>query len=144
VKKADNSANFAACGFINRRAHHNSLPTMEIFLLSCLRHCQLPSPNWSSPGDSLPIIHYWQQLAHDGNSSPWLAKSELLYNWRFMANQLILAPSSLRLMTRVFLGEGNEPPLFHRAYVTCSLTRGLVCLLGIGLVFVKCMYCTHS
>jgi hypothetical protein len=58
----------------------------------------------------------------------WVRESELLYDWRFTANQFVLAPSPLRLKAR-FLFQlntcGNSP------YVTFSLTRRLVCLLWI-------------
>jgi hypothetical protein len=30
------------------------------------------------------------------------SESELLYDWRYTANQLVLAPSPLRLTTRIF------------------------------------------
>jgi hypothetical protein len=54
-------------------------------------------------------------------------KSESLYDWRFTANQFVLAPSPLRVTSRDFLFQlktcSNSP------YVTSSLTRGWVCRL---------------
>jgi hypothetical protein len=35
-------------------------------------------------------------------------------------------------------------PCGHSPYVTFSLKRGWVCLLWIGLAFVRCIYCTYS
>jgi hypothetical protein len=54
------------------------------------------------------------------------SESEFLYDWRFTANQLILAPSPLRLTANFFFFQlnscGNSP------YVTSSLTRRWICL----------------
>jgi hypothetical protein len=72
----------------------------------------------------------------------FVSESELLYNWRFTANQFVLAPSSLRFMTRDFFLQMN--PCSHSSYVTTFLLRGKVCLLWIGLAFVKFMYRTYS
>jgi hypothetical protein len=58
-------------------------------------------------------------------------ESELLYDWRFTANQFVLAPSPLRLKTSIFF------QLYicdHSPYVKYSLTRGWVCLLQLLLV----------
>jgi hypothetical protein len=52
-------------------------------------------------------------------------ESELLYDWRFTANQLVLAPSPLRLTIRFF----QLNPCGHSPYVKPSLTSGWVCLL---------------
>jgi hypothetical protein len=46
------------------------------------------------------------------------SKSELLYDWRFTANQFILASSSLRLTTNIFF-----------IFQLNTLTRGWVCRL---------------
>jgi hypothetical protein len=64
------------------------------------------------------------------NSS--VRKSELLYNWRFAANQFVLAPSPLRLMTNNFIFQLNT--CGYSPYVTSSLTRGWVCGLQLLLV----------
>jgi hypothetical protein len=57
---------------------------------------------------------------------------ELLYDWRFTANQFNLETSPLRLTTSNFTFQlntcGSSP------YVTSSLTRGWVCLLQLLLV----------
>jgi hypothetical protein len=72
------------------------------------------------------------------------SESELLYNWRFNANQFILAPSLLRLTTTVFVFFLQLNPYGHNTCVTSSLTRGWVCLLWICLAFVNCTYHTYS
>jgi hypothetical protein len=50
------------------------------------------------------------------------------------------APGSSR--PEIFFLQLN--PCSHSPYVTSSLTRGWVCLLWIGLTFVKCTYRTYS
>jgi hypothetical protein len=70
---------------------------------------------------------------------PPKSKSELLYDWRFTANQFVLASRPLRPTTRFFFSInscGNRP------YVTSSLTRRWVCLLWICLAF-RQMYISH-
>jgi hypothetical protein len=61
----------------------------------------------------------------------WASESELLYDWRFTANQFVLATSPLRLMTNNFFQLNT---CFHRPYVTSSLTRGWVRSLQLLLV----------
>jgi hypothetical protein len=51
------------------------------------------------------------------------SESELLYDWRFTANQFVLATSPLRLKTTHLFLQLN--PYGHSPYVTSSLTRGL-------------------
>jgi hypothetical protein len=60
-----------------------------------------------------------------------MRESELLYDWRFTANQFVLAPSPLRLTARIFfqLNTCDCSP-----YVTSSLTRGWVCRLQLLLI----------
>jgi hypothetical protein len=78
-------------------------------------------------------------------SHVWLtAESELLYNW-FIANQIILVPSPLRITTRaLFFFFLQLNPSGHSPYATSSLMRRWVCLLWTCLAFVKCTYCTYS
>jgi hypothetical protein len=61
------------------------------------------------------------------------SESELLYDWRFTANQFVLATSQLRLSTGIFF-----PPQLNSCgyspYVTSSLRRGWVCRLQLLLV----------
>jgi hypothetical protein len=57
----------------------------------------------------------------------FLSESELLYDWRFIANLFVLAKSPLRLTTSNFLFQLNT--YGHSSYVTSSLTRGRVCRL---------------
>jgi hypothetical protein len=57
--------------------------------------------------------------------------SELGYNWRFTANQFVLATSPLRITTSIFFQLnlcGYSP------YLTSSLTRGWICRLQLLLV----------
>jgi hypothetical protein len=59
--------------------------------------------------------------------------SELLYDWRFTANQFVLVPSPLRLTTRIFIFQLNT--CGYSPYVTSSLTRRWLCRLQLLLVF---------
>jgi hypothetical protein len=61
----------------------------------------------------------------------------LLLEWRFTANQLILAPSPLRFTTNFFFFFFEPNPNCHFPYVTSSLAKGWVCLLWICLAFAK-------
>jgi hypothetical protein len=58
-----------------------------------------------------------------------LPESELLYDWRFTANQFVLAPSPLRLTARCFFFFNWTPDIIS------SLTRGWVCNLQLLLAF---------
>jgi hypothetical protein len=60
-------------------------------------------------------------------SSFRVQSSKLLYDWRFTANQFILATSPLRTMTRIFIFQLN--PCGYSPSVTSSLTKGWVCCL---------------
>jgi hypothetical protein len=60
------------------------------------------------------------------------SESELLYDWRFTANQFVLAPSPLRLTARFF---SQLNTCSHCPYITSSLTRGWVCHLQFLLGF---------
>jgi hypothetical protein len=70
------------------------------------------------------------------------SKSKLLYDWRFTANQFVLASSPLRLTTRIIFPQLN--PCDISPYVTSSLTRRWICLLWICLasrqVYISHMY----
>jgi hypothetical protein len=59
------------------------------------------------------------------------SESQLLYDWRFTANQFILATSLLRLTTSNFFHLNTWG---HRPYITSSLTRGWVCRLQVLLL----------
>jgi hypothetical protein len=54
------------------------------------------------------------------------SESELLYDWRFTANQFVLATSPLRPTTRIFISQLNT--CGYSPYVTSSLMRVWVCL----------------
>jgi hypothetical protein len=58
--------------------------------------------------------------------------SELLYDWRFTANQFVLETSPLGLMTSNFIFLMNT--CGYSPYVTSSLTRGWVCRIQLLLV----------
>jgi hypothetical protein len=59
------------------------------------------------------------------------SEPELLYDYRFTTNQLVLAPSPLRLTTSISF---QLNPCGHSPYVTSSLMRGRVCRLQLLLV----------
>jgi hypothetical protein len=82
---------------------------MEIFLLSCLRHCWLASIS--------QLLLNWVLT----NS-----ESETLYDWRFTVNQFVSAPSPLRLTTSIFFQLNTFD---YSPYITSSLTKGWVCRL---------------
>jgi hypothetical protein len=50
------------------------------------------------------------------------SESELLYEWRFTANQFVLATSPVRTTTRILIFQLNT--CGYSRYVTSSLTRG--------------------
>jgi hypothetical protein len=60
--------------------------------------------------------------------------SELLYDWRFTANQFILATSPLRPKSRIFIFHQNT--CVYSPYIISSLTKGWIChlqlLLGLA------------
>jgi hypothetical protein len=60
------------------------------------------------------------------------SESELLYDWRFTANQFDLSTNPLRLTTSKFIFQLNT--YGHIPYLTSSLTRRLVCRLQFLLV----------
>jgi hypothetical protein len=60
------------------------------------------------------------------------SESELLYGWRFTANQFVLATSPLRLTTSNFIFQLNT--CGYIPYVISSLTRGWVCRLQLLLI----------
>jgi hypothetical protein len=98
--------------------------------------------------DHILLFHIWDfpfrrlhdSQGHGGGIWPrhhtglWiLRESELLYDWRFTANQVILAPSPLRLTARNLFFHLNT--CSHSPYVTTSsLTRGWACRLQSPLV----------
>jgi hypothetical protein len=63
------------------------------------------------------------------------SESELLYDWRFIANHFVLATSPLRLTTSNFIFQQNTCGC--SPYVTSSLTRGSICRLQLLLVLVS-------
>jgi hypothetical protein len=63
-----------------------------------------------------------------------LLELELLYDWRFSAEQFILTTSPLGLTTSNFFQLNT---CGHSPYVTTYLTRGWVCRLQLSLVLVS-------
>jgi hypothetical protein len=63
------------------------------------------------------------------------SESELLYDWRFTADQFVLATSPLRPTSRIFIFQQNT--CSNSPYVTSSMTRGGVCLLQLLLGLAK-------
>jgi hypothetical protein len=85
----------------------------------------------TDPNNVLCLLPYW--LANSLHLTKLRVRvSDLLYDWRFPANQLVLATSPLRLKISNFIFQlniyGCSP------YVTSSLTRGWVCRLQLLLV----------
>jgi hypothetical protein len=72
----------------------------------------------------LPFLNHLRLSTLSRNSEP---ESDLLYDWRFTANQFVLATSPLRLTTRNFIFQLNT--CSYNPYVTSSLMRGRVCRL---------------
>jgi hypothetical protein len=60
----------------------------------------------------------------DRESQSQSQELELLYDWRFTANQFVLATSTLRLTTRIFIFQLNI--CGYSPYVIPSLTRGFM------------------
>jgi hypothetical protein len=60
------------------------------------------------------------------------SESELLYDWRFTANQFVLATSPLSLTTSNFIFQLNT--CSYSPYVTFPLTKGWICRLHLLLV----------
>jgi hypothetical protein len=88
--------------------------------------------NWTTIGSILICLLwicslFWTVLSESES------ESELLYDWRFTANQFVLATSPLRLTTSNFIFQLNT--CCYSPYVTSSLTRGWVCRLQLLLVF---------
>jgi hypothetical protein len=63
------------------------------------------------------------------SSALFLSESEFLYDWRFTINQLVSAPSILRLTTSLVFFSLQLNPYGHSPCVTSSLTRRWACLL---------------
>jgi hypothetical protein len=61
-----------------------------------------------------------------------MSESELLYDWRFTANQFVLATNPLRLTASNFISQPNT--CAYNPYATSSLMRACVCGLQLLLV----------
>jgi hypothetical protein len=75
---------------------------------------------------------YWSVVLWRELKPNWLAlgrppSSELLYGWRFTANQFVLVTSPLRLTTSNFICQ--QSTCSYSPYVISSLMRGWVCRL---------------
>jgi hypothetical protein len=92
---------------LSRSTHH---------LLNCLQR-RLPDESSRSQRQS-------QSQSHD-----------LLYDWRFTANQFVLEPSPLKLKARICFSQMNT--CGHSPYITSSLTRGRVSHLQLLLVLAR-------
>jgi hypothetical protein len=85
----------------------------------------------SQSGGHLTPISYYSHCCFK-TSLDSESESELLYDWRFTANQFFLATSTLRLTNSHFIFHLNT--CGYSPYVTSSLTRGWVCSLQLLLV----------
>jgi hypothetical protein len=102
---------------------------------SCQYNCHEASvrdTTWSASADVLPVRRYelCYLIIFFIAWSMW--ESELLYDWRFTANQFVLARSPLRPTTRIFIFQLNT--CGYSPYITSSLTRGWICRLQLLLV----------
>jgi hypothetical protein len=70
------------------------------------------------------------------------SQSELLYYWRFTANQFVFATSPLRLTTSNFIFKLNA--YGYSPYVTSSLNGGWVCRLQLLLVLASAVILTSD
>jgi hypothetical protein len=86
------------------------------------------SPIWKAAPFQLPILQSQE--------------SELLYDWRFAANQFVLATSPLRLTTSSIIFTLNT--CSYSPYVTSSLTRGWVCSLQLLLVLASAVILRYN
>jgi hypothetical protein len=68
-----------------------------------------------------------------------MSQSELLYDWRFTADQFVLETNPLRPTTSNFIFQLNT--CGYNPYVTSSLTRGWVCRLQLLLIFGSAVIC---
>jgi hypothetical protein len=76
-----------------------------------------------------PFVLYAAVLSVSQSESE--SESEVLYDWRFTANQFVLMTSPLRLKTNNLFQLNT---CFHSSYVTSSLMRGWFCRLQLLLV----------
>jgi hypothetical protein len=114
-------------------AYAKSFPAGSVFTSSCL--VKASDKCYSSASVVKSCLNGGSLLAAQSSKS----KSELLYDWRFTANQFVLASSPLRPTARHFFqlnSCANSP------YVTSSLTIRWVCLLWICLAF-RQVYISH-
>jgi hypothetical protein len=65
-----------------------------------------------------PFLHTWKQLIPE-------SESQILYDWSFTANQVVLVPSPFRFTINFFLQLNSYG---HSPCITSSLTRKWVCL----------------
>jgi hypothetical protein len=87
----------------------------------------LGSGPWGTHGHIF-LSHDSESRATPSSDCPGLSraklKSKLLYDWQFTANQFVLAPSPLRIMTRVVVAVLQLNPWGHSPHVTSSPLRG--------------------
>jgi hypothetical protein len=69
-------------------------------------------------------------------------EAELLYDWRFIANHFVMAPSPLRITARDFFFCMQLYPCGHSPCVTSSLTKWWVSLLWLCLALFQ-VYVSH-
>jgi hypothetical protein len=117
----------------------NRCLTMDVSAVILWLHNSGIQASWHNIFSRLLPVLKWGLLYGEFQSQ---SHCELLYDWRFTANQFILESSLLRLTTSDFLF--CNWTLVVRPCVTSSLKRGWVCVLWMYLAFVKCKYRTYS
>jgi hypothetical protein len=91
-----------------------------------------PVTDLNNGDSSATVLSYIRSFLHRLHCKSLTSESELLYDWRFTANQFVLATSPLRPTTRIFIFQLHT--CGYSPYVTSSLTRGWLCRLQLLLV----------
>jgi hypothetical protein len=99
-----------------------------VFCVFTSRFLATASNSGDSSASTLKCTDSLTTLTNSASES----ESELLYDWRFTANQFVMATNPLRPTTSIFVFQGNA--CGYSPYVTFSLTIGWVCRLQLLLV----------
>jgi hypothetical protein len=106
-----------------RSVFNNRFPVMDVNTGDSSASCSQVLPVWRISRNctiSIPSISWKSE-----------SEPELLYDWRFTANQFVLTPSPLRPTNSIFFLQNI---CCYSPYVTSSLTRRWVCRLQLLLV----------
>jgi hypothetical protein len=110
---------------------------------NCCRSSPAQSFSDPSPAEFMTIFYTLRFLSHRSKVvrlyHQALSNSKLLYDWRFTANQFVLATSPLRLATRDFFQLNSCDNIPN---ISSSLTKDCIFLYWIRLAF-RQMYISH-